>query len=134
MTESKRRSQSGFTLIEAMVVLGIVGVLAALAVQQTTHYVSRSKRVEAYVVLSAVFDAQKAYFAEKEEYAGTFHQLGLSLDGGKVLSPTEITGSTYTFTLSQPWGATSFYCMASANIDADAWLDVLVVMDGEPGT
>jgi prepilin-type N-terminal cleavage/methylation domain-containing protein len=132
MTPSRRHAQLGFTLIEAMVVLGIVGVLAALAVLQTTHYVSRAKRVEAYVVLSAVYDAQKAYFVEEGEYAATFNQLGFSLDGGKVLSSTEIKGNTYSFTLSRPWGTTSFYCMASANIDADAWLDVLVVMDGEP--
>jgi type IV pilus assembly protein PilA len=67
---SKRsREEAGFTLVELMIVVAIVGVLAAIAIPNFMSYQARSRRSEAYVNLSAVARSQKSYFAEKD----TFH-------------------------------------------------------------
>jgi prepilin-type N-terminal cleavage/methylation domain-containing protein len=129
---ARRRSQRGFTLVELLVVVAIVGTLAAVAIQQGGDYTARSRRVEAYLVLNALYSAQLIYFGRTDKYAASFSELGFTLDGGTNISPTEIKGRTYTFTISQPWGPVSFYCMASANLDSDDWPDVLVITQGEP--
>ncbi|MBW2495714.1 MAG: prepilin-type N-terminal cleavage/methylation domain-containing protein [Deltaproteobacteria bacterium] len=63
----KGRSK-GFTLIELMIVVAIIGVLAAIAVPSFRNYQLTSKRAEAFANLSSLGKAQKAYFAEFNDY------------------------------------------------------------------
>lgn len=125
-----RRRQRGFTLIELVIVIGVAGVLASLALQGTGMYVQRARRTEARMGLAAIYDAQHIYFQRNTRYAATFDDLEFSFSGGKRISATQITGKIYTFRLSQPSGPYSWYCSASANVDADAWPDVLVMAVG----
>ncbi len=64
-----KRTQ-GFTLIELMIVVAILGVLAATAIPSFRNYQLSSKRTEAYANLSALAKTQKAYFAEFNEFVG----------------------------------------------------------------
>jgi prepilin-type N-terminal cleavage/methylation domain-containing protein len=60
--------ESGFTLIELMVVVGIIGLLSAIAIPNFISYQARSRRSEAYVNLAAVARLQSTYHAEQGEY------------------------------------------------------------------
>jgi len=64
-----RRGKAGFTLIELMIVVIIVGVLAAAAVPIYTSYVKRAYVTEAEASLGAIRTAQIAYFAEHSVFA-----------------------------------------------------------------
>lgn len=79
--------------------------------------------------MSALWEAQKHHFQEHGEYAASFMSLNFNLRDGELISPTEYRGENYTFQLSRPNGPESWYCMATGNIDGDAWLDVLVTGD-----
>lgn len=60
--------KSGFTLIELMVVVGIIFVLAALSVPQYFKYVARVKQAEVAVTLASLHTAMQAYYAEHGHY------------------------------------------------------------------
>jgi len=61
-------SEAGFTLVELMIVVGIIGLLVAIAVPKFLSYQARSRRSEAYVNLAAVARNQSTYHAERGEY------------------------------------------------------------------
>ena len=121
--------RSGFTLIELMLVVAIIGLLAALAVPEFDAYVMRAKRTEAIAGLEALWTAQRDYYSEHGVYSASFKSLAFEINGGKLQSPTQYTGGRYTYQLSQSWGDTSFYCIATAQLDADPWPDILEIYE-----
>ena len=62
------RTQKGFTLLELLVVVVIVGVLAAAAVPIYLNYVRDSRRAEAKGGLAAIQTAEQVYFQKNSNY------------------------------------------------------------------
>jgi prepilin-type N-terminal cleavage/methylation domain-containing protein len=60
---NKGRDQQGFTLMELMIVVAILGVLAAIAIPTLTTYVARSKSSEAVTNLNQLFKSAAAYYS-----------------------------------------------------------------------
>ena len=65
----------GFTLLELMVTLLIVGILAAVAIPAYQQHITKSRRADAMSALSAVVQAQERYRSNNANYAGTFDVL-----------------------------------------------------------
>jgi len=59
----------GFTLVELMIVVAIIAFLAVIAVPSFTKFLAKAKRSEAYMNLSSIYTAQKAYWAENGHYS-----------------------------------------------------------------
>jgi prepilin-type N-terminal cleavage/methylation domain-containing protein len=64
MRMRKSTRDPGFTLIELMIVVSIIGILASFAIPSFIKYQMTSKRAEAYVNLASLAKTQKTYFAE----------------------------------------------------------------------
>ncbi len=71
------KPQAGFTLIELMIAVAIVGILAAIAVPNYSEYVKRASRVEAAAALLDAANKQEQYFVDNREYSTSFTDLGL---------------------------------------------------------
>src|SRR6476661_2572888 len=87
---SKRSNRRGFTLIELMIVVAIIGILAAIAIPNFIRFQARAKQSEAKANLKAVFTAQRAYYQEKDRYMETIPDLG-SPPGRGTPSPSRVT-------------------------------------------
>lgn len=76
----KDDSQRGFTLIELMMAVTIVGVMATVAVPSYTRFICSAKEVEVKTTLSAIVVAQTAYRTEHDSFAQD-QPLGCSCPG-----------------------------------------------------
>jgi prepilin-type N-terminal cleavage/methylation domain-containing protein len=82
----RSNAEAGFTLVELMIVVGIIGLLAAIAVPSFISYQARSRRSEAYVNLAAVARLQSTYHAEQGEFfeTGAWPDFGGDLSAKKM--------------------------------------------------
>jgi type IV pilus assembly protein PilA len=75
MTKLTKR---GFTLIELMIVVAIIGILAAIAIPNFIRFQARSKQGEAKANLKSMFTAERAFFQEKDRYSSYLNEIGFS--------------------------------------------------------
>lgn len=58
----------GFSLIEVMIVVAIIGILSAIALPSYTSYITRSKRTECRAALMQVMQQQERYYTQQNTY------------------------------------------------------------------
>jgi type IV pilus assembly protein PilA len=83
---SKLKKARGFTLIELMIVVAIIGILSAVAIPNFIRFQARSKQSEAKTNLKAIFTAQKAYFGERDRYTSNLQTVGFTPEAGNRYS------------------------------------------------
>ena len=127
-SKSAVRNTQGFTLVELMIVVVIIGILAALAIPRFTRATTKGKQSEAKLILKQIYTMQLSYRQEFDVYfidpsaanatnPLAFENLGL---GVEIMLTARYT---YTITSSDA-GATNFTATATSGIlDDDATVD-----------
>lgn len=70
------KSEQGFTLVELMVVVAIIGILSAIAVPNFKKYQAKSKQSEAKIQLAAIYSAEVGTSADYDTYATCLPEMG----------------------------------------------------------
>ena len=117
-----RKNQGGFTLVELMIVVIIVGILAAVAIPMYQGATERAKASEAVAALGTIRGAMRVYYAEHGTYVNANFIDNAQVTAGSVLdvSDTDLLGryfssECYTFDGAPTAAAYSIECLGSAS-------------------
>lgn len=77
----RRNIVSGFTLVELLIVVAIIGVLSTIGVPTYRSMVQKAKKSEAKVALGGLYTAETAFQAEYGTYGSVLAKVGFDLEG-----------------------------------------------------
>jgi type IV pilus assembly protein PilA len=121
-------NNKGFSLVELMVVVAIIGILASVAVPSINKYMAKSRQSEAKTNLGSLYTAEKAFAAEYVLYHTAFQAIGYAPEGrmrynigfgGQAAIPNvagPAQGYTQPGTVNPALFNTGAYCGAAGNI------------------
>ena len=135
MRRRDRLGNGGFTLVELMVVVAIIGVIGSVAIPSLQDYARKAHRTEAFTNLAGIYKAQKVYHMEFDQYGGTYAEIGFEMGGATEIDPTTIQSSFYTYTLEAFAVAGSpnanYSAVATADLDpSDPMMDIIMIEGG----
>jgi type IV pilus assembly protein PilE len=98
-----KKNNRGFTLLELMIVVILIGIIAALAVPRFMNTSARSKQSEAQGILKQVYTLERTYFQEHGMYTDDMTALGMELMDHRWYQYTIVAnGTTFTATATSP--------------------------------
>jgi len=109
----RKHNNPGFTLIELMILVAIIGILSAMAIPNFLTYQAKAKQTEARTNLGYIWTMEIAYHGTKD----TFQTLA-GIDWHAPIGPNR-----YHYTVLN-WSTSSFTSQATGNIDTDVTVDL----------
>lgn len=92
-------NQKGFSLVELMVVVAIIGILAVIGIPQYQKFMSKARQAEAKTHLNGIFQGEASFFTEYNQYTPSLRAIGAGAVGQQLrynAGFTIITCTNYT--------------------------------------
>ena len=122
ISASGRTATSGFSLIELLVVVLIIGILAAVALPQYETSVAKSRLVQLKILVKSLKDAEELYYMANGSYTQNFEDLDISLPGNQMSNHKELWVITNKVTCSLGSVPRSLHCIGGHSA-WEMWLD-----------
>lgn len=87
MEQAKRHSEAGFTLLELMIVVAIVGLLASIAVPSFVHYIAKARSTEARMHVEKIYNGARIYWLEPQSLPGVVGTLPAQFPVSQAATP-----------------------------------------------
>jgi type IV pilus assembly protein PilE len=97
MKKETKNHKLGFTLLELLVVVLIIGILAAIALPQYKYAVLKSRYSTLMNITRAVKDAQERYYLLHNQYAESFSGLDVDTSGGTIIEEFNLKTASGSF-------------------------------------
>lgn len=93
------KDEAGFTLTELLVVIVIIGILAALTIPRFLNVTTSAKMTEAKLMLKQVYNLERSYYLENDAYSADLEAIGFEMEklkseGGNARYKIAITKAT----------------------------------------
>lgn len=75
-------NNKGFTLVELMIVVAIIGILASIAIPNFQKYQAKARQSEAKIGLSGIYTAEKSQYVENGSYSNCVVEIGFNREAG----------------------------------------------------
>jgi type IV pilus assembly protein PilA len=92
------KNDKGFSLVELMIVVAIIGVLSALAVPKFQSFQAKAKQSEAKSNLSHIYTLEQSFYGDQDKYSASLKDIGFSLQGRVRYGYAVVAPTTSTFT------------------------------------
>jgi prepilin-type N-terminal cleavage/methylation domain-containing protein len=123
--------QKGFTLIELMIVVVIIGILAALAIPRFMAATTKSKQSEAKGILKQIYTMERTYRQQNNTYWGQGTTANAAAPNAFATIGVEITTSAiYTYTITTANSTNLLVTATCSVLDDDATVDTWTINDG----
>lgn len=115
--------QKGFSLIELMIVVVIVGILAAVAIPSYQNYVVKGNRAAAQAFMMDVASREKQYLLDARSYTNNLATLG-------VTAPADVS-KHYTITIDAPAGTPPSFTVTATPTSAQQTADGVLILSSD---